>query len=88
MFKKSTEEIMSCRTIGRLAVVAFAMTVANFFLDAELRIGDADNIGRTVVFVAQDKGFFTKHGIDAKLEMRQTGRALSKGLKAGEMDFK
>ena len=65
-------------------VVSFLATAA---VAAELKIVAAGNIGGTVVFVAQDKGIFVKHGIDAKLEIRQTGGALSKGLKAGEMDF-
>ncbi len=73
-----------------LKLLATALTVffmASTSMAAELKIGAAGNIGGTVVFVAQDKGFFAKHGIDAKLEIRQTGGALSKGLKAGEMDY-
>lgn len=78
---------MLVKRFCRIATLATAMFVATSSLAAELKIGAAGNIGGTVVFVAQDKGFFAKHGIDAKLEIRQTGGALSKGLKAGEMDY-
>ncbi len=74
--------------IARMFAVAAAMILAvTASFAAELKIGAAGNIGGTVVFVAQDKGIFAKHGIDAKLEIRQTGGALSKGLRAGEMDY-
>ena len=39
------------------------------------------------MFVAQDKGFFAKNGVDVKVEIRNTGSELSKGLRAGEFDF-
>ncbi|MDA1090794.1 MAG: ABC transporter substrate-binding protein [Proteobacteria bacterium] len=53
----------------------------------ELRVGAASNIGGMIVFVAQDKGFFAKNGIDAKVVVRSTGSALTKSLNAGEIDF-
>ena len=52
-----------------------------------LRIGAASNNGGMIVFVGVDKGFFAKHGIDAKVVIRNTGAQLTKSLKAGEIDF-
>lgn len=70
------------------ALAALPLAVAVGSADAqELRVGAASNIGGMVVFVAQDKGFFAKHGIDAKVEVRNTGPALSKSLSAGEIDI-
>ena len=52
-----------------------------------LRLGAASNTGGMVVFVGVDKGIFAKHGIDAKVVVRNTGPQLTKSLKAGEIDF-
>lgn len=53
----------------------------------EIKVGAASNVGGMIVFVAQDKGFFAKHGLDAKVIVRNTGAALTKSLNAGEIDF-
>jgi ABC-type nitrate/sulfonate/bicarbonate transport system substrate-binding protein len=50
-------------------------------------VGAVNNTGGMVVFVAVDKGFFAKHGLDAKVVVRNTGPELSKALDAGEIDF-
>jgi ABC-type nitrate/sulfonate/bicarbonate transport system substrate-binding protein len=55
--------------------------------DQVLKVGAASNLGGMVVFVAQDLGFFAKHGLDAKIEIRNTGSALTKSLRAGEIDI-
>ena len=52
-----------------------------------VNVGAAGNVGGMIVFVAQAKGFFAKNGIDAKVVTRQTGGALTKSLRAGEMDY-
>jgi ABC-type nitrate/sulfonate/bicarbonate transport system substrate-binding protein len=52
-----------------------------------LVIGAAGNVGGLTVFVAQEKGFFARNGVDVKVEIRDTGPELSKGLRAGEFDF-
>jgi hypothetical protein len=36
-------------------------------------VGAASNLGGFAVLVAQEKGFFAKNGIDAKIEIRNTG---------------
>ena len=54
---------------------------------APLKVGAAANVGGLIVFVAQDKGIFAKHGIDAKVITRNTGAQLTKSLRAGEIDF-
>ena len=52
-----------------------------------VNVGAAGNVGGMIVFVAQAKGFFKANGIDAKVVTRQTGGALTKSLRAGEMDY-
>ena len=42
----------------------------------ELVVAAASNPGGLAVFVAQDKGFFAKNGVDVKVEIRNTGSAL------------
>ncbi len=49
-------------------------------------VGAVNNTGGLVVFVAVDKGFFAKHGLDAKVVVRNTGPEISKALDAGEVD--
>ena len=49
-------------------------------------VGAVNNTGGLVVFVAVDKGFFAKHGLDAKVVVRNTGPEVSKALDAGEID--
>src|SRR5262245_66337834 len=53
----------------------------------QFNVGAVNNTGGLVVFVAVDKGFFAKHGIDGKVVVRNTGPELSKALDAGEIDF-
>src|SRR5262249_26032942 len=43
-------------------------------------VGAVNNTGGLVVFVAVDKGFFAKHGIDGKVVVRNTGPEISKAL--------
>lgn len=70
------------------AVAAVPLMLAAASVDAQqIKVGAASNLGGMVVFVGQDKGFFAKHGIDAKVEVRNTGAALSKSLRAGEIDI-
>jgi NitT/TauT family transport system substrate-binding protein len=38
------------------------------------------------IFVAQQRGFFRKHGIDAKLEMYDTGQSMGQALAEGKLD--
>ncbi len=72
--------------IAAAAAVGFA--ASGFAASAqEVVIGAAGNPGGLAVFVAQDKGFFAKNGVDVKVEIRNTGSELSKGLRAGEFDY-
>lgn len=76
------------RTSITLATLALATSCAGSLVTAsELKVGAASNIGGMIVFIAQDKGFFAKHGLDAKVVVRNTGSALTKSLRAGEIDF-
>ena len=70
------------------ALAAVLLFAAGSTLEAQtLRVGAAANVGGLIVFVAQDKGIFAKHGIDAKVVTRNTGAQLTKSLRAGEIDF-
>lgn len=80
MFKIRTGLIVAAAAIG-FAASGFAASAQ------ELVVGAAGNPGGLAVFVAQDKGFFAKNGVDVKVEIRNTGSELSKGLRAGEFDF-
>ncbi len=71
-----------------LVLVACGLVVASTaFAQPTLRLGAASNTGGMVVFVGVDKGIFAKHGLDAKVVVRNTGPQLTKSLKAGEIDF-
>ncbi|MDA0241411.1 MAG: ABC transporter substrate-binding protein, partial [Proteobacteria bacterium] len=76
----------SIKLASAVAVVPLMMAAATVKAQ-QINVGAASNIGGMVVFVAQDKGFFAKHGIDAKVGVRNTGAALSKSLRAGELDI-
>ena len=78
------------KSLNRLipAVAGIALLAAGSVAEAApLKVGAAANVGGLIVFVAQDKGIFAKHGIDAKVVTRNTGAALTKSLRAGEIDF-
>ena len=53
----------------------------------DLKVGVVGNVGALAVFVAVEKGLFAKNGIDVKVEIRNTGAEMSKGISAGEFDF-
>lgn len=53
----------------------------------DIVVGAASNVGGMIVFVAQGKGFFAEHDLNATVEVRNTGAALTTSLRAGEIDF-
>jgi ABC-type nitrate/sulfonate/bicarbonate transport system substrate-binding protein len=69
--------------IGAFAAISMT-TSANA---QQVVVGAASNVGGMEIFVAQAKGFFAKHGLDSKVVVRNTGSALTKSLKAGQIDF-
>lgn len=78
------------KSLKYLAIAAAALpfvATANTASAQDLVVGAAGNPGGLAVFVAQEKGFFAKNGVDVKVEIRNTGSELSKGLRAGEFDF-
>ena len=71
-----------------LAVAALALTPSGTGAQTPtFNVGAVNNTGGLVVFVAVDKGFFAKNGIDGKVVVRNTGPEISKALDAGEVDF-
>ncbi|ETX05946.1 MAG: hypothetical protein ETSY2_20030 [Candidatus Entotheonella gemina] len=73
--------------IFALAAVCGLVLASMVAAQPTLRLGAASNTGGMVVFVGVDKSIFAKHGIDAKVMVRNTGPQLTKSLKAGEIDF-
>src|SRR2546422_7136595 len=67
-------------------VVTLGSTVVCATAGPQFNVGAVNNTGGLVVFVAVDKGFFAKHGLDAKVVVRNTGPEISKALDAGEID--
>ena len=80
MFKFKKELIAAAAAVG-FAASGFAASAQ------EVVIGAAGNPGGLAIFVAQEKGFFAKNGVDVKVEIRNTGSELSKGLRAGEFHY-
>lgn len=71
-----------------VSTVAIPMVLGAAAAGAEpLVLGAASNLGGFAVLVAQEKGFFAKNGVDVKVEIRNTGSELSKGLRAGTFNF-
>ena len=52
-----------------------------------LNLGAAINIGNMPFYAAVDKGFFSKHGIDPKLQLYASGAEMSKALNSGQLDI-
>lgn len=77
------------RKVMMAAVAAAGLTAASSAAQAQIDIvvGAASNVGGMIVFVAQGKGFFAKNGLNATVEVRNTGSALTTSLRAGEIDF-
>jgi len=73
-------------SLGLIGAVA-AITMATSANAQQVVVGAAGNVGGMEIFVAQAKGFFAKHGLDSKIQVRSTGSALTKSLKAGQIDF-
>ena len=65
------------KTLIALAALPLVATIATTAGAQDLRVGAATNLGGMVVFVAQDKGFFAKNGLDAKVVTRNSGPALT-----------
>lgn len=76
----------SIHLIGAIAAVSMAAGATSASAQ-NIVVGAASNVGGMEIFVAQAKGFFAKHGLNAKVEVRNTGSALTKSLKAGQIDF-
>ena len=75
------------KTMMTALVAAPLVTSGSLAIAQTVNVGAAANVGGMIVFVAQAKGFFAANGIDAKVVLRNTGGALTKSLRAGEMDY-
>ena len=75
------------KTMLTALVAAPLVTSGSMAFAQTVNVGAAANVGGMIVFVAQAKGFFAANGIDAKVVLRNTGGALTKSLRAGEMDY-
>ncbi len=85
--KKSTKVIIG--TIIGLAIVAFA--VFKFFLPKEepqkIVIGYSQLRISLPIFVAQEKGFFKKHGLDVELKSYPTAQPMMEALVSSNIDI-
>lgn len=71
-----------------VCAAAIHLVAGTTFANAQdVKVGVVGNVGALAVFVAVEKGFFAKNGIDVKVEIRNTGAEMSKGLSAGEFDY-
>lgn len=52
---------------------------------APLGVAIGSNMNHVVSFVAVEKGFFLKHGLDVKMKVLATGVQMSKAMEAGEV---
>ena len=78
------------KSIRRIFVLAAALGILAAIPSLaapKLRLGAASNNGGMIVFAGVDLGIFAKHGIDAKVVVRNTGAQLTESLKAGQNDF-
>lgn len=53
----------------------------------EIVVGATSNLAGFAVLIAQEKGYFAKNDVEVKVEVRNTGSELSKGLRAGTFHF-
>ncbi|MEK6709288.1 MAG: ABC transporter substrate-binding protein [Nitrospinota bacterium] len=77
----------SIRLLAASALAAGLMAAGSICSAAALNVGATSATSSLIMFVATDKGYFAKHGIDVKLFVRNTGPELSKSLDAGEIDL-
>jgi ABC-type nitrate/sulfonate/bicarbonate transport system substrate-binding protein len=81
--------------MGRRFGVGLAGLLTVVFLTASAAAGEPEraagvflnNFNQVPWFVAIEKGFFLKHGLDMKHKMVQTGQEASKAMSAGEAQF-
>lgn len=74
------------KTLIRSIVVALGLIIATGAAEAQpmtMKIGAAASVDHAAVFVGVEKGFFAKYGIDAKVNMYQTGVEMVNGLLNG-----
>jgi ABC-type nitrate/sulfonate/bicarbonate transport system substrate-binding protein len=73
-----------------LTTLSFVIPVISLTPEANadpIIVGVTSNLAGFAVLAAQEKGFFAKNGVDVKIEIRNTGSELSKGLRASEFQF-
>ncbi len=75
------------RVILALALILGLGTAGSATAAPKLNLGAASNNGGMIVFAGVDRGIFAKHGIDAKVVVRNTGAQHTKSLKADQIDF-
>ena len=78
---------LMCAAATAAILIAGTLPAAGAPQPVKQAIGVVNNAGNLLMFVAVDKGFLSKRGIDVKLTLRDSGGDLSKSLDAGELDF-
>ena len=69
---------------GALLLAMSTATLAQALLP--IRIGAANATDHAAAFIGVEKGIFARHGLDAKIEMYQTGPEMINGLLNGQQD--
>ena len=80
---------MPRRIVARFAaalLLAVPLTLAAQQALLPIKIGAANATDHAAAFIGVEKGIFAKHGLDAKIEMYQTGPEMIGGLLNGQQD--
>ncbi len=73
--------------VWTMAAILSATTAWAAERPTEVRVAATNNFASTALFVAVDKGFFLRYGLDAKLRVLPTGPHMVKALQSGDADF-
>jgi sulfonate transport system substrate-binding protein len=79
---------LQARFTGLIAALLLAvpLTAAAQPAPLPIKIGAANATDHAAAFIGVEKGIFAKHGLDAKIEMYQTGPEMIQGLLNGAQD--
>jgi len=85
--RMSRRKFLSCAALGSLAIAERTRAVASAAAGATkpFEFGTAPGVDSSALFVAIDKGFFAKHGIDGKVNLFPTGVEMINAMTAGKI---
>ncbi len=84
------KQLILIMVAGLVCLVVLAVAITRFhhgrLAPLKLRFGVAKTPMSLLAFVAQEKGFFAKHGLDVSIKDYQAGALAAAGLVAGEVE--